>query len=173
MSNIAGHGLINLLKEKEDLIGAEIGCDQGFTTEFLLKHLKFNRLFCVDPWEPYEGENTGAVFTTKQNAMYHHVEFMKRVMPYMDKIAILQMTSKDAADVVDDNWLDFVFIDANHAYNAVMEDLNLWWPKVKAGGIFSGHDWSYFDVKPAVREFFKNDLNKIQLVYNDMWYVVK
>ena len=114
-ANIAGFGLEKLFRGKEDLIGAEIGCDMGLTTEFLLKHLKFNRLICVDPWQPYEGLNTGAVFTTKQNAMNHHVEFIKRVHPYMDKIAIFQMTSKSAAEIVDDDWLDFVFIDANHA----------------------------------------------------------
>ena len=53
--------------------------------------------------------------------------------------------------------LDFVFIDGCHAYESVREDLAAWWPKVRAGGLFSGHDWDHpdprWEVRRAVTEF--------------------
>ena len=36
---------------------------------------------------------------------------------------------------------DLIFIDADHSYEAVREDIIAWWPKVKNGGIISGHDY--------------------------------
>jgi hypothetical protein len=44
---------------------------------------------------------------------------------------------------IDKESCDFVYIDGNHSYSHVKEDLRLWFPKVKRGGVFAGHD--YFD----------------------------
>lgn len=56
--------------------------------------------------------------------------------------------------------LDFVYIDAQHHYEAVREDLALWYPKLRVGGLFAGHDYldgevdgDRFGVKRAVDEF--------------------
>lgn len=52
--------------------------------------------------------------------------------------------------------LRFVFLDANHAYQSVLEDLHAWWPLVESGGAMAGHDHtpSYPGVERACREFF-------------------
>ena len=47
----------------------------------------------------------------------------------------------DAVKDFDDESLDFVYIDGNHLYPAVKKDIDLWWPKVKAGGVMGGHDY--------------------------------
>ena len=62
------------------------------------------------------------------------------------------------ADVPDGS-LDFVYIDANHEQTFVTQDLRAWHPKVRAGGIMSGHDYivkpgrPYIQVKPAVNAY--------------------
>ena len=60
--------------------------------------------------------------------------------------------------------LDFVFIDAGHTYEDVIEDLTNWLPKVKIGGILAGHDYSpeypyehSIGVNKAIEEFFGKD----------------
>jgi len=71
------------------------------------------------------------------------------------------LTSKEASKVVQNN-LDLVFIDANHGYDYVKEDIELWIPKTKKGGIICGHDYSdtyCLGVKRAVHEFFGDDFN--------------
>ena len=53
---------------------------------------------------------------------------------------------------------DFLYIDGNHRYEAVKSDLINYYPRVKKGGIISGHDYEFEgtpDVKKAVDEFFK------------------
>ena len=50
--------------------------------------------------------------------------------------------------------LDFVYIDANHNYECVKEDIEHWYPKVKVGGIIAGHDFHYKTVHTAVLEKF-------------------
>ncbi len=46
-----------------------------------------------------------------------------------------------AATLIPDDFLDFVYIDARHDYCGCMEDMVTWWPKLKLGGIMSGHDF--------------------------------
>ena len=67
----------------------------------------------------------------------------------------VKLASTEAAKLYADGSLDFVFIDAAHEYESVKEDIEAWYPKVKKGGIFSGHDYpSWTQVVRAVEEFF-------------------
>lgn len=50
------------------------------------------------------------------------------------------------------NYFDFIYIDANHSYDFVLEDLCNWMSRLKEGGILSGHDYNLPDVKRAVDE---------------------
>ena len=82
-------------------------------------------------------------------------------------VSFIKMSSRAAAKYVRDGCLDLVFIDANHSYEAVKQDIELWLPKVRKGGIVSGHDYivteecpprfaGYAGVKRAVDEFFSD-----------------
>jgi predicted O-methyltransferase YrrM len=50
-------------------------------------------------------------------------------------------TTHEASKQVEDHSLDFVFIDADHSYEAVKDDIACWAPKVRAGGWVGGHDY--------------------------------
>ena len=53
----------------------------------------------------------------------------------------MRMTKKEVAGILDDSLVDFIYIDDRHDYCAVREDLELYWPVLKAGGIMAGHDF--------------------------------
>jgi len=75
------------------------------------------------------------------------------------KYIFMKMKSIEASKFFPDNSLDLVFIDADHSYESVLNDIKNWFPKVKKGGIISGHDYehpSFYGVKKAVDEFFGN-----------------
>lgn len=67
-------------------------------------------------------------------------------------IETITADSVNAAGHFEDSSLDGVFIDAAHDYESVVKDVAAWWPKVKPGGIFAGHDYPCDDVKRAVDE---------------------
>jgi hypothetical protein len=76
-------------------------------------------------------------------------------------MALLRGDSVKLAEAVKDGDLDFVYIDADHTYEAVKADIAAWWPKVRVGGTLSGHDYVKrtlpngvsFGVIQAVNEF--------------------
>ncbi len=53
-----------------------------------------------------------------------------------------------------DRSLDFVFIDGDHGYESVRDDIAAWLPKVKLGGLLAGHDYRIPSVRAAVVERF-------------------
>ena len=57
------------------------------------------------------------------------------------KYTAIKATSKAAARKFKDESLDVVFIDLDHSYEAVKEDIKLWLPKVKKGGYIAGDDY--------------------------------
>ena len=79
--------------------------------------------------------------------------------------------STRAAYSYPDECFDFVFIDADHTYEAVKADINAWWPKIKTGGVIAGHDWGeeYPGVEKAVIEKFQN----VRFIPPRSWWVAK
>ena len=70
---------------------------------------------------------------------------MNNISGYEDRGIMVRATSEVAADMFEDFSLDFVYIDANHAYDFVKQDIKLWYPKVKQNGYLCGHDYINLD----------------------------
>ncbi|NBX26131.1 MAG: class I SAM-dependent methyltransferase, partial [Planctomycetes bacterium] len=83
-------------------------------------------------------------------------EFTANLAPVADRFSALRLPSLEAAATFADGSLDAVFIDAAHEFAAVAADLEAWYPKVKRGGWFCGHDYSiaWPGVVRAVDRFF-------------------
>ena len=62
----------------------------------------------------------------------------------------------EACKHIPDGHLDFVFIDADHTYEGVKRDIELWEPKVQENGLIMGHDLNWGSVARAVGEKFFN-----------------
>jgi predicted O-methyltransferase YrrM len=81
-----------------------------------------------------------------------------------------RMSSEQGSTLFQDNSVDFIFIDAMHTYEAVSDDLNKWFPKLKSGKMIAGHDYDWEGVKKAVDEFFGVDNIYI---HNTSWIYYK
>ena len=144
--------------------GAEIGVYRGYySRELLEKNLKLN-ILCVDSWSLNEG------WGLKKNQQAFPI-CLKTLAPYRDRYTILKGISVEVAKFVLDESLDFVYIDADHSYEAVKNDLEAWTPKVRKGGIVSGHDYfkdPRLGVIEAVDEFVEKYNYELKLTeWND------
>ena len=154
--------------DKKLVIGVEIGVFKGENSELILKKLNIEKLYLVDVWKEYEGidhiwndDNYGLVLNKFKNN---------------DKIKIIKNFSDKACELFENSSLDFIYIDSNHKYSYVYEDISLWYSKVKIGGVISGHDIMLksgnYPVLNAVKDFcFANNIN-YQISVPD-WYFIK
>ena len=132
LPNLKRSQLPNLFKSMKFKVGAEIGVKEGRNAENICKRIPGVKLYCVDVWEKY-----GIYDEIKMTACYYQA--VKLLEKYNTEI--IKKYSVDASKDFEDGSLDFVYIDANHDFDSVMQDLIAWVPKVRKGGIISGHDY--------------------------------
>lgn len=145
--------------------GVEVGVKEGENISYILRHCPDLFMYAVDPWvvqpgetETYEDWNMQAVINRYEAA----------INPFRDRVKTLRMFSVEAAKEFPDKSVDFVFIDAQHNYKNLMQDIEAWKPKCK---FLAGHDyWEPFPgIEKAVNESFPKD--KIILGPNTCWAV--
>ena len=118
-------------------VGAEIGVYKGeFSEKFAKAGLK---LYAVDPWRIYKDYDN----PRGQSRLDFQYEHTQRVLAPYPKCQIVRKTSMEAAEDFADESLDFVYIDGNHEFRYIAEDLFEWTKKVKKGGIVAGHDYFF------------------------------
>lgn len=145
-------------------LGAEIGVQVGQNAIPLLTKIPQLNLLLVDNYD-----NSLEIHRRKQSAI-KDIAF-SRFEKLQDRITWILKPSVEAAKEVEDNSLDFVYIDAMHDYDNVKNDIKAWVPKVRIGGLITGHDFTprYKGLKKAVREIFGNNFSS----NGDVWYTQK
>lgn len=131
----------------------EVGAWKGKSASYMAVELANRNLNVqfdvIDTWEGSDVHRQGGPYEDPDvvNGKLYDVflENMKSVEQYYTPI---KMTSVDAAKLYEDNSLDFVLIDADHAYEPVKADIQAWLPKIKPGGYLGGDD--YHDGWPGV-----------------------
>lgn len=121
--------------------GVEIGVHKGDLSKCILSNWD-GTLYMVDTWSPMEDYHDDSMSEDLFTNLNKTIENTKE---YQDRGLIIRMTSEQASNLFADNSLDFVYIDGNHKYEYVLQDLNLWYPKVKKGGYLIGDDYLGYD----------------------------
>lgn len=172
--------IINLLLGK-DVVGAEVGTLRGQTACTLLQNCpSIKKLYVIDFWKPYsdflkvEQDGLPAYSVDEKD-----IEFIKvtalhnfKYCGYSEKIEILDMDSNIAASMIENNSLDFVFLDVHMTTEQIKNDLIVWYDKVKTNGIIAVHDCIDKAVYNAIIDFLKekNDGKKYSIFDNTfMW----
>jgi len=158
----------------KNMMGAEIGVQQGYSSELILK-AGVRRLYCIDPWADREDypECRG---WTDFSIWKRQAELRLKEWVGTDRLHMIQKAGHDAVDEIQVP-LDFVFIDGNHEYEMVAQDIEDWWPKIKPGGFLAGHDYypspdKFHRVQQAVDEWAKKT-GAVLRVFKDCWLVHK
>jgi hypothetical protein len=169
--------VLESLSHNGKFCGCEIGVWEAKTSMKILSDFPLVHLHMIDMWK-IEGVQMrvggqGFVDKTKEKA-YIRTDFAS------DRRTIIEKSSLEASFDFDSESLDFVFIDANHKYKHVKDDIHAWWPKVKIGGILLGHDYDgkwerrgKWGVKKAVDEFGRSNNILVNTAYPEVWFIYK
>lgn len=189
-----GHGRRTLLHRLSEAVSrfpfreiVEVGSWAGGNALGIASNVPcLDQLYCVDTWAGTPARN-GADSTTVIAAAISpdkvYATFLKNVRGrlfaggrggsgYGCGITPCRGTSEFWAK----NWphqVAAIFIDADHSYEGVKADLKGWWPHVRPGGLFCGHDYHLFPgVKQAVDEWVAAQGLEL-LVEEECWFVKK
>ena len=173
----------------------EVGCKEGRTTGFVLANCPDIRVIAIDPWVTQQ-KSDDPTRETYEDWDFEKIkrEFWENVGEHKDRVRMLRVTSEDAArnhfvqrtappgltfhpgvtgDYQPVATHDVIFIDALHDYASVVQDISLWWPRVREGGFLCGHDFNHNwpGVMRAVAEHFP--LMKVGVCPDSVWFVQK
>lgn len=131
-------------------------------------------LYGIDPYRATEykvKKNSMAKISQKEMDKIY-LEVFER-FKYELRTEIIRKTGKKGAEMFPDESVDFVYIDDNHEYETVKENIKAWLPKVRKGGIMAGHDYKLgqIGVIKAVTEAFGIDAPNIES--DNIWWVRK
>lgn len=151
----------------DPLTGAEIGVYEADNAASILNMLNMRLLYLIDPYRDYVlGSEICRIGDSQRIAV-------NRLAAFNDRIRWLTMTSSEAAAHVSSG-LDFVYIDGNHDYDFVKNDIVNYYDKVRPGGVFGGHDFrkEFPGVIQAACEFVVKAQEHL-MVENTDWWIVK
>lgn len=157
----------------------ELGVLRGEYSEEILKVFGKVNLYLVDTWR---AEGNDPYFSKNQAELDHAFELVRKKFAHLPFVTIVPLESAKAAEGFKNGFFDWGYIDANHTREAVDRDFGLWLPKIKSGGVFSGHDFdpdpsnpdSYtFGVNEVVKATFGKDFGLTGEDFYRTWYHVK
>jgi hypothetical protein len=126
-------------KMGEGRVGILIGAYNGVSAEYAYYGLNPSKYYLVDPYVKYA--DLDGTYSYKQEAWDLARESLISKFGDKENAFIIQKKSEDTYMDFQDEYFDFVYIDADHSYEHVKLDMELWWPKVKRGGVMAGHDF--------------------------------
>jgi len=132
--------LVNLFEQhKLTGRGVEVGAFEGEYAQQILQRWS-GKLYLIDVWAKLDDGEYQDVLNSC-NPVTTYTNCFNSIAGHERRCHMLRCFSEDAIEFFDDESLDFVYIDANHRYDFVKRDLEMWFPKVRKGGIFAGHDY--------------------------------
>jgi hypothetical protein len=141
--------------------GVEVGSYEGEYAKQILKEWS-GKLYLIDVWKPL---NMESYQDGSNREDYKSIidACLNNISGYEDRCFMIRIDSVNAAELFEDQSLDFIYIDANHKYEFVKQDMEIWFPKLRHGGVFAGHDYLKLDWY-SDKNFAENKKDK------DIWF---
>jgi hypothetical protein len=128
--------------------GLELGVRRGVFSEELLKSGRLTHLTGIDAWQD----------AARKHYIKEYVQALKRLRPFRENVTVVRAFFDEVPSAIPDASMDFIYIDGYaHTGGNRGKDFAVWWPKLKSGGIFSGHDYGgkYKLIKKYLDIFYK------------------
>lgn len=169
--------IVNIIEQNNYKSFVEVGVWRGTNIISIAK--RFNSVMCYgyDSYDSLEYSNQSfykddkaQILIKEADIVFNHV---KSESLKLKNFFLYRKSSEQGANDFEDESIDMVFIDANHSFLSVKNDINNWLPKVKKGGCLSGHDYSlkFYGVVQAVNLILGAD--SIIVKSDDTWFHFK
>ena len=166
---VAAHG--------PNLTGVELGLYQASSFCTMLQVCtNVDKLIGVDKWEPYVDDIGGGDFVRDQK----QIEFIRNTaMNFIhwsgcsDRAEILEMDTIEASKQYEDESMDFVFFDAHLSREQLEAEMEVWYPKIKQGGLCMGHDYHTRETLHAVLAFRVSNNIETPYLFYDQTFIWK
>lgn len=154
--------LISLLKPYS--IGLELGVANGSFSRILYESNIFSEYWGIDKWNDH-----------------HNIKEYFHCIRSMPNANIIRAQFNQCIEYFSDEYFDFIYIDGYaHIGQSKGQTLYDWYPKLKSGGIFAGHDYdevNWINTYIEVNKFIEKNNLKLNIINgNDMynsWWVYK
>jgi len=162
---------VDMLQERYGnlpLVGVEVGVSKGSHALYILKKLNMQKLYLIDKYTTSDPDQE----LSKDDQKAH-----SHLKAYKAQIQWMHMKSEDALLLLPRNGLDFVYIDADHRYQAVKKDIELSLPALRRNAVLGGHDydihkWPPVGVRKAVDEFVKSCNYRLTVSTHGNWWII-
>jgi len=149
-------GMYKIFADKGFTKGCEVGVHLGTNALSMLSIIPELHLTLIEPYMTYEYRR----FRTRNKWKWDLAtmdKIRRKALRKLSKSNVrwLMTTSELASKCVEDESLDFVYIDGNHSFDFITRDIQFWAPKIRKGGIISGHDYGIKPIRSAVDAFAK------------------
>lgn len=164
-----------VIKENNYKNIAELGVGYGTHARYILvNNPEIENLILIDPMKFYKNDSFANDVQSKTpcfnmdnfDRMYELINF--DLSQLSNKYKWIRKESSSVTDnEIPDCSLDAIFIDGDHSYKAVLNDLEKYWKKIRIGGQMLGDDYLMSDVSTAVNEFSKKYNISYDLLYKE------
>jgi len=158
----ARNRLLLLKSLPKNAVCAEVGVWKGEFSSLILKYTQPAKLYLIDCWEfqPAFASEKSIVIANQQPAYEEMFTQIKEQFGDLPNVEVIRAFSHEAVTQLSDETLDWVYLDANHTYEHVLQDIKQYFPKIKPGGYISGDDYTWgkefdYPVKRAVQEILE------------------
>jgi hypothetical protein len=155
--------------------GCEVGVEKGKNAQEMFERIPNLKLYAVDPYRQHlqYGYEAKAYLSRWDDRYLRMVKRQAKKRLENRNAVIIEKFSEEAVKDILDNSLDFVYIDGDHSYDFVMQDIIIWGRKVRTGGIISGHDYFYDNDKLGRQAKVTQAVNDYTRVHGIEFYITK
>jgi len=168
LTQLIGEHLLSLDRGEGDTINCvEIGVKSGRTMSEILPHFLSVHWTAVDPWV----RTAGYTHWSSGQIARHEAKFDAVAALYSDRVLKVKSKSAEAITLFDPGTVDLVFIDGDHSYEGVKQDITLYLPTLRPGGILAGHGYGHERFPGVAQAVDELGMPGVQLEEDHVWWV--
>lgn len=143
-------------------VGSWLGRSVAFLANISESNNSNNKIYAIDNWDGLEPNYMEEIKQKYGKSIFEIFKDNMRDCGFENVVTPIVSCSWEAAEKFENESCDFIFIDADHAYESVKKDILAWYPKLKPNGVFAGHDIFADQIKQAATDALGT--------FNKSWY---